>query len=108
MNLTQDVLKVDVHVLMYSMKYHISYICFFCEFVSSHTVDGRNPAPVDVPVVDIPVFIGFYTSQVVQAFFHQQYHPYSMWSRSSNIQPPFVRMNGEALEEPGSVPLSSS
>ena len=27
------------------------------------TVDGRNPAPVDV--VDIPVFIGFYTSQVV-------------------------------------------
>ena len=35
------------------------------------TVDGRNPAPVDV--VDIPVFIGFYTSQVVQDFFHQQY-----------------------------------
>ena len=25
------------------------------------TVDGRNPAPVDV--VDIPVFIGFYTSK---------------------------------------------
>ena len=35
------------------------------------TVDGRNPAPVDV--VDIPVFIGFYTSQVVQDSFHQQY-----------------------------------
>ena len=35
------------------------------------TVDGWNPAPVDV--VDIPVFIGFYTSQVVQDFFHQQY-----------------------------------
>ena len=34
------------------------------------TVDGRNPAPADV--VDIPVFIGFYTSQVVQDFFHQQ------------------------------------
>ena len=62
MNLTQDVLKVDVHVLMYSMKYHISD--FFCEFVSSHTVDGRNPAPVDVPVVDIPVFIGLYTSSI--------------------------------------------
>ena len=28
-----------------------------------HTVDGRNSAPVDV--VDIPVSIGFYTSQVV-------------------------------------------
>ena len=38
---------------------------------SSGTVDGRNPAPADV--VDMPVFIGFYTSQVVQDFFHQQY-----------------------------------
>ena len=35
------------------------------------TFDGRNPAPVDV--VDIPVFIGFYTSQVVQDFFHHVY-----------------------------------
>ena len=33
-------------------------------------VDGRNPAPVDM--VNIPLFIGFYTSQVVQDFFHQQ------------------------------------
>ena len=36
-----------------------------------HTVDGGNPAPVDM--VNIPLFIGFYTSQVVQDFFHQQY-----------------------------------
>ena len=36
-----------------------------------HTVDGRNLAPVDV--VNIPVFIGVYTSQVVQDYFHQQY-----------------------------------
>ena len=35
------------------------------------TVDGRNPAPVDM--VNIPLFTGFYTSQVVQDFFHQQY-----------------------------------
>ena len=35
------------------------------------TVDGRNPAPVDM--VNIPLFIGFYKSQVVQDFFHQQY-----------------------------------
>ena len=35
------------------------------------TVDGWNLAPVDV--VDIPVFMGFCTSQVVQDFFHQQY-----------------------------------
>ena len=38
---------------------------------SGDTVDGRNPAPVDG--IDIPVLIGFYTSQVVQDFFHQQY-----------------------------------
>jgi len=34
-------------------------------------VGGRNPAPVDV--VNIPLFTRFYTSQVVQHFFHQQY-----------------------------------
>ena len=31
--------------------------------VPFHTVDGRNPAPVDM--VNIPLFTGFYTSQVV-------------------------------------------
>ena len=35
------------------------------------TVDGRNPAPVDV--VSNTLFTWFYTSQVVQDFFHQQY-----------------------------------
>ena len=34
------------------------------------TVDGRNPAPVGM--VNIPLLAGFYTSQVVQDFFHQQ------------------------------------
>ena len=38
--------------------------------LGSHTVDGWNPAPVDM--VNIPLFIGFYTSQV-QDFSHQQY-----------------------------------
>ena len=37
----------------------------------SDTVDGKNPAPVDM--VKIPLFTGFYTSLVVQDFFHQQY-----------------------------------
>ena len=37
-----------------------------------NTVGGRNPAPVGK--VNIPVFARFYTSQVVQDFFHQQYH----------------------------------
>ena len=37
------------------------------------TVDGRNPAPVDM--VNIPLFTRFYTSQVVVwDFFHQQYN----------------------------------
>ena len=35
------------------------------------TVGGRNPAPVDKYFT--PLFIRFYTSQVVQDFFHQQY-----------------------------------
>ena len=35
------------------------------------TVDGQNPAPVDM--VNSPLFIGFHTSQVVQDFVHQQY-----------------------------------
>jgi len=36
------------------------------------TVDGRNPAPVDM--INIPLFFRFYTSQVVVGdFFHQQY-----------------------------------
>ena len=31
----------------------------------------KNPAPVDM--VNIPLFAGFHTCQVVQDFFHQQY-----------------------------------
>ena len=38
-------------------------------------VDGRHPAPVDM--YNIPWFIGFHTSQVVQDFFHQQYQSFS-------------------------------
>ena len=41
------------------------------------TVDGQNPAPVDM--VNIPLFTGFHTSQVVQDFLHQQY-----WNTFSN------------------------
>jgi len=39
------------------------------------TVDGGNPAPVDME--KLPLFTGFYTSQVVQDFFHQ---PYYKWT----------------------------
>ena len=34
------------------------------------TVDGRNPAPVDMVVY--PIIYRFHTCQVVQDFFHQQ------------------------------------
>ena len=40
-------------------------------FLPGNAVDGRNPPPVDVE--NLPLFPVFYTSQVVQDFFHQQY-----------------------------------
>ena len=40
--------------------------------ISTHTVDGRNPAPVDM--VNITLFTGFHACWVVQDFFHQLYH----------------------------------
>ena len=40
------------------------------QLIGKHTVDGKNPAPVDM--VNIPLLTGFYTSQVVQDFFRQQ------------------------------------
>ena len=40
------------------------------------TVDGRNPAPVDIDIsgvsMFIPLFIGFQPSKVVQNFFQPQ------------------------------------
>ena len=36
------------------------------------TVDGRNPAPVEVGSLSPIIYDGFFTSQVVQDFFHQQ------------------------------------
>ena len=39
---------------------------------SVNTVDGRNPAPVEVGSLSHH-FTGFYTFQVVQDFNHQQY-----------------------------------
>ena len=40
-------------------------------FHALDTVDGRNPAPVDM--VNIPLFRRFHACWVVQDFFHQQY-----------------------------------
>ena len=48
--------------------------CYWETYI--HTVDGQNPAPPRM--MNIPLFIGFYTSQVVQDFFHQQY-PLIRW-----------------------------
>ena len=65
----------------------------------SHTVDGKNPAPVDV--VDIPLFTSFYTSQVVVwDFFHQQYILSTFSGKfGSQLQSPrFFRKNKLQLE----------
>ena len=44
---------------------------FLSSFHISSLTFGRNPAPVDME--NLPLFTGFYLSQVVQDFFHQQY-----------------------------------
>ncbi len=44
--------------------------CVLSRRVRNATVDGRNPAPVDIE--NILFFIGFHIQQVVQDFFHQQ------------------------------------
>jgi len=43
-----------------------------------NTVDGRNPAPVDM--ANIPSFPGFHRCWVVQDFFHQQYYHFGITS----------------------------
>ena len=62
------------------------------------TDDGRNPAPVDM--VNIPLFVGFYTSQVAQDFFHQQYETQKIelvfaWIRCLETVPKIVPTNGD-------------
>ena len=46
-----------------------------------NTVDGRNPAPVDM--VNIPLFTGCHTCWLVQDFLYQQYHRiFYDWAKS--------------------------
>ena len=76
--------------------------CWCLHIVDVGTVDGRNPAPVDM--VSIPLSTWFYTSQVVQDFFHQQY--LNNWSarklacKNSKI--------GHAIKHPNSEPNVSN
>ena len=59
-----------------------------------NTVDGRNPAPVDRQF--IPLFPGFYTSQVVWDFFQQQYHsPKNLWKNNFLPKPSKVARSWE-------------
>ena len=51
------------------MKKHVQKMN--THFKRIHTVDGRNPTPVDRWF--IPLVIGFQPSKVVQDFFHPQY-----------------------------------
>ena len=61
------------------------------QVIKGDTVDGRNPAPVDM--LDIASFTGFYTSQLMQDFFHQQYHykwPYEiLWMGNRGYNPTY-------------------
>ena len=43
----------------------------------------RNPAPVEVVSLSYWLYRGFYTSQVVQDFFQQQYHSWGPWLHCS-------------------------
>ena len=61
-------------------------------FFAHNTVDGRNPAPVDMYF--IPLFLRFYTLQVVQESFHQAYGPYGSIFRPSKPTPGVRRAEG--------------
>ena len=73
---TSSPMKMFIEILVFipskwwSLFPFSSYVSWTCPGIY-HTVDGRNPVPVDV--VNIPLFTEFYTSQLVQDFFHQQY-----------------------------------
>ena len=56
----------------------IFFIAAVATSYQSDTVGGRNPAAVDMVKIEYPLFTRFYTSQVVQDFFHQQYQVQSL------------------------------
>ena len=79
----QGVKKNDARITRLVLSIHLEKAGFFVEKSSNlrmegreiygATVDGSNPAPVDM--ANIPLFIGFHTSQVVVwDFSPQQYH----------------------------------
>ena len=57
--------------------------CFMVQKMWVDTVDWQNPAPVDR--LFVPLFAGFYTSQVVQDFFHQQYYGEGSLTKSKEL-----------------------
>ena len=75
-------------------------ICCLVWLKSRATVDGWNPAPPRMMI--IPLFTGFHTSQVVQDFFHQQYHP----QKFDKFRLVKRTVEGQSLVETGSQPLS--
>ena len=53
------------------LRHHQQKVMNSCE--DGNTVDGRNLAPVDRYIYFLSLSTRFYTSQVVQDFFHQVY-----------------------------------
>ena len=60
---------------------------------AEYTVDGRDPAPVEGKVVDLPLFTGFYTSQVVV---------WDFWTINSIIN--LVKLLSSWWFQPGNLP----
>jgi len=53
----------------YASRYDNIFTSYLIFPFTVHTVDGRNPAPVDT----VQSLQGVFASQIVQDFFHQQY-----------------------------------
>ena len=94
--LPSDLAKHIIFILATCKAIHIFLMSFFPARLRHVkygwcNVDGRDPAPVD-NTVNIPWLTGFYTSQVVQDFLHQQYLIYSrfLWSRPLWKWNPFI------------------
>ena len=96
--------------LIITLFFHVKSVkCFFemgsfsktaCE---RNTVDGQNPAN-QLIWYNIPLITTFYTSKVVQDFFHQQYHP---WWRLWNNLRLHLRLQTKAKEPSSIIPSST-
>ena len=74
-----------------------SFLHRFAEIIFDHTVDGRNPAPVDRWFIQLSyyLYIGFQPSKVVQDFFHPQYVRHMFAICPDLVHSPFLPQVGD-------------